>query len=106
MRASVIPVLSEYRIQNSVHMIGKKARSTEEVSGGGIQHSHTSQGADIIKATYQELHAPQPAQPPYCDLRRKWCTWSVRWLRHQKPLLSCFQRNRGYIATNQSFITC
>lgn len=61
--ASVIPVIPDCRIQNSVYMIGEKVGSSTIVPLYDIQSANRKQGADIIKAAYPELYAPQSAQP-------------------------------------------
>jgi choline dehydrogenase len=61
--ASVIPVIPDCRIQNSVYMIGEKVGSSTTILWNEIQSANTKQGVDIIKAAYPELYAPQSAQP-------------------------------------------
>lgn len=63
MDASVIPVIPDCRIQNAVYMVGEKVGSSAIVPWNEIQSANIKQGADIIKAAYPELYAPQSAQP-------------------------------------------
>jgi choline dehydrogenase-like flavoprotein len=57
--ASVIPVIPDCRIQNSVYMIGEKvsARNARPFLRGAWSVLTHVQGADMIKAAYLELYA-------------------------------------------------
>lgn len=63
--ASIIPVIPDCRIQNSVYMIGEKVKSSLDVKSeyyrSNLKKHFTDnlslQGADIIKAAYPDLYA-------------------------------------------------
>lgn len=57
--ASVIPVIPDCRIQNSVYMIGEKVSPgpTSTLQRFADNANPQSQGADMIKVAYPELYA-------------------------------------------------